>query len=331
LFFLFFHPAGIHASICRMLISTLQRSLGAWLLLGVFAGAFAAEAGSSDADEIARQVYAVSHNEDLDQAVSRRTGRLSSMVINRVPREMRQGRKPYIQTFDTYINNRPADLEIDTLQMAILTSGKAKGSGVLFTRFSDPQRSGVISLWLPALRKVRQINEPAHDDTWFGTIITYGELVLRTPEHETHEYLGEGILEACLASMEFEPWEKNRYTQQLPGPQCAHKGKPVLRLKSTTRFENWWYDYHVTDIDQITYWPYRTVYFKGDRKIKSVWVDWQSLDQADAALAYPRYIYALSHEDGKDSLVFVPRQTISLNTDTPDSYWSLETMRSYLD
>jgi hypothetical protein len=313
-----------------MLISILQRTLGTLLLLGSPLAAFAAEPASPDADEIARKVYAVSHNEQLDKAISKRTGRLSSMVINRVPLEMRQGRKPYIQTFDTYINNRPADPAIDTLQMAILTSGKAKDSGVLFTRFTDPQRSGIISLWLPALRKVRQINEPAHDDTWFGTIITYGELVLRTPEHETHEYLGEGTLDACLDSMEFEPWEQNRYTQQLPGPQCAHQGKAVHRLKSTTLFENWWYDYHVTDIDQATYWPYRTVYFKDDRKIKSVWVDWQPLGQPDANVAYPRYIYALSHEDGKDSLVFVPRNTISLNTDTPDNYWSVETMRNYL-
>jgi hypothetical protein len=314
-----------------MLGTTLNRPLAAFLLLGLSAAVLATDPAPPDGEELARLVHAVSHNEELDQAISRRTGRLSSMVINRVPLEMRQGRKPYIQTFDTYINNRPADPALDTLQMAILTSGKAKGSGVLFTRFADPQRSGIISLWLPALRKVRQINEPAHDDTWFGTIITYGELVLRTPEHETHEYLGEGTLEACLASMEFEPWEKNRYTQQLPGSQCAHKGKAVYRLKSTTRFENWWYDYHVTDIDQATYWPYRTVYFKDDRKIKTLWVDWQSLEQPDPTIAFPRYIYALNHEDGKDSLVFVPRKTISLNADTPDSFWSLETMRNYLN
>lgn len=304
--------------------------IGAVLLTGTLAAPCTASPAAPDADEIARTVYAVSHNEKLRNAISKRSGRSVSMVVNRVPLDRRSGRKPYIQTFDTYINNQPADPAIDTLQLAVLTSGKAKGSGILFTHFSDEQRGSIISLWLPALRKVRQINEPAHEDTWFGTILTYGELVLRKPEDETHEYLGEGVFEDCLASMELQSWEQSRHTQGLPDPQCAHKGRPVYQLKSTTKFVNWWYDYHVTDVDKETFWPYRTVYFKNGEAIKSVWVDWQSLEQPDPTIAYPRYIYALSHVDGKDSLVHVPRETIRLDTDTPDSYWSVETLQNYL-
>lgn len=315
-----------------MLRMTNKKSFVAMLLSSMLCAAVAAESQQPDALELARKVFAVAHNETtLRNAVAKRKGRSIPMIVNRVPLEMRGNRKPLIQTFDTYINNLPADQSIDTLQMAILTSGKAKGSGVLFTRYADPERSGIISLWLPALRKVRQINEPSHEDTWFGTTLTYGELVLRTPDDETHEYLGDGVFDGCLASMEFQPVEKNRYTQLLPGPQCAPKGRPVLRLKSSTKFVNWWYDYHVTDIDKETYWPYRTVYFKGDKQVKSVWIDWQSLQQPDPNVAYPRYIYALNHEDGKDSLVFIPRDAISLNTDIPDSYWSVETLRDYLN
>lgn len=314
----------------RMTKFLLKSLLAILLLCGMLPVVYAADPSLPDAGELARKVFAVSHNEKLRNALSKRKGKSIPMVVNRVPLEMRAGRKPNIQSFDTYINNQPADPEIDTLQMAILTSGKAKGSGILFTRFTDKQRGGIISLWLPALRKVRQINEPSHEDTWFGTILTYGELVLRTPDDESHEYLGEAVFGDCLSSMQFQAAEKNRYTQRLPSPECGIKGRPVYRLKSTTKFVNWWYDYHVTDIDRETYWPYRTIYFKNGKKVKTVWVDWRSLDQADPTIAYPRYIYALSHIDGKDSLVFIPRDTINLNTDTADSYWSVNTLRNYL-
>ena len=81
----------------------------------------------------------------------------------------------------------------------------------------------------------------------------YGELVLRRPEDERHELLGEGVMEECLATMELAPNEMTRYTQNLPEPQCSHRGRPVFRLKSTTKFLNWWYDYHISEIDKETF------------------------------------------------------------------------------
>lgn len=297
-------------------------------LAGFIPSTQAAEAPG--ADELASRVHAVSHNESLRNAVAKRAGRAAPMVVNRVPKEMRKGRKPHIKTFDTYINNHPSDPEIDTLQMAILTSGKAKGTGVLITRYTDSARSASLSIWLPALRKARNINEPSHEDVWFGTNLTYGELVLRQPGDEIHEYLGEGVLEGCLSTMVFQPWEKNRHTETLPGEQCEVRGKAVWRLKSTTKFVNWWYDYRITEIDQSTYWPYRTVYFKDGNRIKTVEVDWQSLQLPDTTQAYPRYIYSVSHDNGLDSMVYVPRETISTDVDIADGFWSIDTIRDYL-
>ncbi len=251
-----------------------------------------------DGEALARQVYGSLHDKTLRNAVSKRTGRAAAMVLSRVPLAKRKHRRPHIQTFDTYINNTPADPAIDTQQMAILTSGKAKGAGVLVTRYADPKKHAVLTIWLPALRKARHVNEPSYEDVWFGTNLTYGELVLRKPEDETHEVIGEGTFKDCLPSMVLQPWEQNRYTQMLPGEQCGHRGTPVWILKSTTRFVNWWYDYHITEIDKQTFWPYRTVYYKNGKKIKTVVVDWQSLDQPDPKLGYPRFIYAISHDDG---------------------------------
>ncbi|MEW7975059.1 MAG: outer membrane lipoprotein-sorting protein [Candidatus Thiodiazotropha endolucinida] len=285
---------------------------------------------SLNAHEIAGQVYVAAHGGLVKNALSKRSGREVALVVNRAPQAMRShNRVPGVQTFDTYVNNAPQDPAIESQQMAILTSGKTKGTGVLFTSYTDPQKGNLISMWLPALRKIRRINEPSHEDVWFGTNLTYGELVLRRPEDETHELLGEGVMQECLAVMQLQRWEQTRYTRDLPAPQCGHKGKPVYHLKSTTKFHNWWYDYHVSDIDKETFALYRTVYYKGDEKVKTVYIDWQSLDQPDPRIAYPRYIYAITHGDGKDSLVYVPRSTISLNVDLPDSFWSENTLQNY--
>ena len=315
------------------------------LFLGLAAPLRAGEAppypeGPLKAGEIVQQVYVAAHGGLVRNAVSKRNKRDVALVVNRAPLELRRpGRKPSVQTFDTYINNSPADPAVDSMQMAILTSGKTRGTGVLLTNHSDPEKGGIISMWLPALRKIRRINEPSHEDTWFGTNLTYGELVLRRPEHEIHELLGEREFEGCLSAMELERWEMTRYTKRLPEPQCEHQGKPVYRIKSSTKFKNWWYDYHISDIDKKSFSVYRTVYFKGDEKVKTVEVDWQPLDLPDQVqsdqsgpdprIAYPRYIYAVTHTDGKESLVYVPRPTISVDVDLSDSYWSETTLRNY--
>ncbi|MEJ2694169.1 MAG: outer membrane lipoprotein-sorting protein [Candidatus Thiodiazotropha sp.] len=290
----------------------------------------AGESPSPSAEQIAREVYKMAHGGLVENAVSRRVGDQVALVVNRAPLEMRgAGRKPSVQTFDTYVNNHPRDPAIESLQMAILTSGKTRGTGVLFASYNDDSRRSVISIWLPALRKIRRINEPSHEDVWFGTNLTYGELVLRRPEDEIHELLGEGVMQECLAVMELTPSEMTRYTRDLPGPQCGHIGRPLYRLKSSTKFVNWWYDYHLSDIDRQTFALYRTVYYKNGEKVKTVYIDWQSLDQPDPRITYPRYIYALTHADGKDSLVYVPRGTIGLNLDLPDGFWSEQTLQNY--
>jgi hypothetical protein len=298
------------------------------LLLPAMTGAV--PAGPMTAEQIAQEVHNIAHGGLVGNAISRRVRNEVALVVNRAPLEMRaKGRKPTVQTFDTYVNNRPRDPTIDKQQMAILTSGKARGTGLLFTSYDNNSRRSVISLWLPALRKIRRINEPAHEDVWFGTNLTYGELVLRRPEDEHHELLGEGMMKQCLEVMRLAPNEMTRYTRSLPGPQCGHMGKPIYRLKSTTKFVNWWYDYHISDIDKQTFALYRTVYYKDGEVVKTVYIDWQSLGQPDPRIAYPRYIYAITHADGKDSLVYVPRNTIALNVDLPDAFWSEETLQNY--
>jgi hypothetical protein len=280
--------------------------------------------------EIARQVYAVTHGELLRNAASQRNGKEIAMVVNRPPSDRRKpGRQPAVNLFETYGNNAPQNPEYASMQMAIIRSGKARGTGVLYISYTDSARPGQLTLWLPSLRKARRISEPAHEDTWIGTNLTYGEVVLRRPEHEVHERLDDGVLQGCLEAMQLNKWEITRHTRLLPGAQCDHQGKPVYRVRSTTKFDNWWYDYHISEIDRETFALYRTVYYKDDQKIKTVAVDWQSLDQEDPRVGYPRYIYAISHDNGIDSMIYVPRGTVRLNQELPDSFWSERTLKKY--
>ncbi|WP_294041813.1 outer membrane lipoprotein-sorting protein [Thiolapillus sp.] len=280
--------------------------------------------------QIAEQVYAVSHGLLVRNAVSRQHGKDVAMVVNRAPLERRKGgRRPIVNTFETYDNSHPQNPALDSMQMAIIKSGKAKGTGILFVSYSDPSKPGIMSIWLPALRKIRRINEPSYEDTWVGTNLTYGELVLRKPEDEVHELLKEDVFQDCLPVMKLGPREVNRYTRKLPASQCGHKGRAVYVVKSTTRFENWWYDYHISEIDKETFAIYRTVYFKDGKKIKTISIDWQSLEQEDPRIQYPRYIYAITHDNGIDSMVYVPRSTVELNQDLPDAFWSEATLKKF--
>ncbi|MCK4710942.1 MAG: outer membrane lipoprotein-sorting protein [Gammaproteobacteria bacterium] len=278
--------------------------------------------------QIAEQVYAVAHGNLVKNASSKKNKKDIAMVVNRPPSAKRKpGRRPVVNTFETYGNSNPLDSDIDTMQMAIIKSGKAKGTGILYISYTDKSRSGKLTIWLPSLRKTRRMNEPAHEDTWIGTNLTYGELVLRQPQHEDHEIMGEAVFEDCLLAMELNPWEVNRYTKKLPGPQCEHKGKSVYLLKSTTKFKEWWYDYHISEVDKETFALYRTVYYKDGEKLKTVVIDWQSLNLPDPRVSYPRYIYAVTHTTGIDSMIFVPRSTISINESLSDSFWSERTLK----
>ncbi len=286
--------------------------------------------GEISGEQIAEQVYAVAHGSLVKNAASKKYKKDIAMVVNRPPTKKRKpGRRPVVNTFETFGNSNPLNSDLDSMQMAIIKSGKARGTGILYISYADKSRSGQLTIWLPSLRKTRRMNEPAHEDTWVGTNLTYGELVLRRPEHEIHEKQKDSTFEGCLLAMKLNPWEVNRYTKKLPEPQCEHQGKPIYVLKSTTKFKDWWYDYHISEVDKETFALYRTVYYKDGKKIKTVVIDWQSLEQADPRVSYPRYIYAVTHTTGIDSMIYVPRTTISLNQSLPDNFWSEKTLKKY--
>jgi len=259
------------------------------------------------ADQIAQQAYLVQHGMHMKNSIIRKTNGKVAMVLNRMP-----NKNVSVNILEASFKNDFNDGKTESKSLAIMKSGRLRGTGILMTHYIDNNRQPSISLWLPSLRKVRRMSVPNHADKWMGTNMTYGDVYLRKPEHEAHELLGMKTFADCLGR---------------PENSCRPKGKEVYQLKSTTKFKDWWYDYHLTDIDTQTFAAYRTVYFKEGKQIKTIEVDWKSLNLMDPRKIVPSYIYAKSMESGQESMLVIPFETIKLNTKLSASYWSEKTLR----
>ena len=274
------------------------------------------------ADQIVHEAYLVQHGMHMKNSIVRKTNGKVAMVLNRMP-----NKNVSVNILEASFKNDFNDGKTESKSLAIMKSGRLRGTGILMTHYINNHRKPSISLWLPSLRKVRRMSVPNHADKWMGTNMTYGDVYLRKPEHEVHELLGMKTFADCLGSMMLKDSEKTKTTKDLPESSCRPKGKEVYQLKSTTKFKDWWYDYHLTDIDTQTFAAYRTVYFKGGKQIKTIEVDWVSLNQIDPRKLVPSYIYAKSIESGQESMLIIPFETIKLNTNLPARYWSEKTLR----
>lgn len=274
------------------------------------------------ADQIALEVYFSLHGMHQKNAVMKKTKGKIAVVLNRV-----LDKKVSVNTLEAFINNEFSDGITESKQLAIYKSGKMKGTGILMTSYIDGSRQPSIALWLPSVRKVRRMVAPSHADKWMGTNMTYGDVYLRRPEHEIHELLGITTFGNCLGSIKLSEREKTKRTESLPAGSCSPKGKEVYQLKSTTRFKGWWYDYRLTDIDTLTFSPYRSVFYKDGKQVKIIEADWKSLNKSDPRMVVPNYIYAKTIDSGQESMLIIPFETIEFNTDLPESFWSEKTLR----
>jgi hypothetical protein len=284
------------------------------------------------ADEIANQIYFVNHfyalknygitnnNKNPKKSVRAVRGKIT-VILNKSANS-----KPTTITVERYLNNDYSDGTINAQDIAIFRSGKLKGTGMLITDFVDDNKSQSYSIWLPALRKIRRFAQPAHDDAWGGTDFTFGDVTLRKPKDENHELLGKETFSECLGAIA-KAESKNKYLPDPPDPACAHKGKEVFKLKSTTKRKNWWYDYRISYVDTKTFADYRTDYFKGDKKVKVIDRDWRSLDQDDPRAQYWGYWYGKSMASGHETWAVIPEGIVQFNQSWPADFWSEKTLR----
>lgn len=281
--------------------------------------------GNLTADQIADQVYFVNHFYAFkNYAITEKDKDITVLLIKA------EGKDPTTITLERFLNNDYAGGDvINAEDLAIFRSGKLKGTGMLITDYSDDAKSQSYMIWLPALRKIRRFAQPAHDDAWGGSDFTFGDVTLRKPLHESHELLGKETFNDCLGFMALGADEQNRYTKDLPSAgACDHKGKEVYKLKSTTKFENWWYDYRVSYVDAKTFADYRTEYFKGADKVKVIDRNWVPLGKSDdpRALGWG-YWYGKTLATGNQTWAVIPKAVNAVDATYDADWWSEKTLR----
>lgn len=275
--------------------------------------------GTPNADEIAAQVYFVNHFYAFDNYSIKDTRDSITVLV------LRTGRGGVTaNTLSRYLNNDyPPDDEINAKDLAIFHSGKLRGTGMLIVDYTDDARSQTYSIWLPAIRRIRRFAEPAHDDAWGGSDFTFGDVTLRKPLHEDHELLGTETFTDCLGAMDD---VRVRELRDPPAAACDHQGKEVYKLKSSTKFENWWYDDRISYVDTRTYADYRTEYFKDGTMVKVIDRHWISLDHPDPRALSWGYWYGKTLDTGHETWAVIPQDVVEFNSDLQERFWSESTL-----
>ena len=277
--------------------------------------------GAPSADQIIEQVYFVNHFYALKNYSIVEDGDTITVLINKSA-----GEAPTTNTVERHLNNAYSDGVTKAKDIAIFRSGKLNGTGMLIVDYVDDAKSQSYSIWLPALRKIRRFAEPAFDDAWGGTDFTFEDVYLRKPFHETHELMGKEAFKDCLKVMELQDSEKNKYMQNLPKPACDVKGKEVYKVKSKTKFKNWYYDERVSYIDTKTFADYRTEYFKDGKMTKIIDRAWSSLKQSDPRAQKWDYWYGKDLNTGHETWAVIPASVVKFNREMDPNFWSETTL-----
>ena len=110
--------------------------------------------GEPNADEIAQQVFFVNRFYAFSNASLEDHPRGVAEVINIEP-----GKKTTTLTIERHINNSYQGGEIRSREIVIFRSGKLKGVAILMTDYVDASKNPTYAFWLPALRRIRRIEE----------------------------------------------------------------------------------------------------------------------------------------------------------------------------
>ncbi|MES9993676.1 MAG: outer membrane lipoprotein-sorting protein [Candidatus Thiodiazotropha sp.] len=278
------------------------------------------------ADEIANQVYFANHFYAFDNFSIKRRGKTLSVLVNKS-----EGGSPITTALERHLNNNyEEDSALRSRDLAIFHSGNLRGTGMLVTEYKDDEKNKDYMVWLPRLRKIRRFAQPKHDDAWGGSVFTFGDVTLRKPNDETHELLGQKKMRTCLGMIAELEGKLYRFTGRVPERSCRQLDREVYGLKSTTKFDNWWYDYRISYVDTESFADYRTLYYKQDKLIKIIDRDWGLVNtegEGDPRALFWKYWYGLDLRTGQESLAVIPRKVVDFNSDLRNSFWTERTLR----
>ncbi len=273
--------------------------------------------------DVMDQVYFVNHFYAFKNYSIEKNKRTITVIVKKS-----EGKKPLTETVERYLNNDYADDDnVRAKDLAIFRAGKMKGTGMLITDYDDDARSQEYMVWLPALRKIRRFAQPAHDDAWGGTDFTFGDVTLRKPLHEDHELLGTEKFGKTVESIVIPKGEQTKNTKKLPASTDEFKDNEVYKVKSTTKFSSWWYDYRITYVDTKSFGDLRTEYYKKDKMVKTLEKNWQAIDGQDDPRALRWYVwYGKNLDTNHESLAFIPKKVTKYNSDLKPRLWTKKTL-----
>lgn len=296
---------------------------------------YPADPRSLSAEEIIGHVWYVNHFRAVDNYAIEKKGN----DITWLAYKTRNGKYRF-RTLERYLNNvNDAENEIFSKDLVVFRyPGAVNGTGILIIDYADQTRSQSVNIWLPALRKPRRFAQPHHDDAYAGTDWTYGDVSLRKPVHESHELLrvenfaaadGGNILKTVTV-----PQAKQKpFMTWLPDSDMLTIDRECFVVKSTTRFEDYWYDYRISWIDTKTFADYRTLYYKNNKLVKQIDRLWRPMrnqpgspDIEDPRAQYWVMWYGKTLLTGHETMAIIPPSVNVWNDEVDNSFWSLQTL-----
>ncbi len=279
----------------------------------------ASAAAAPDAAEVARQVEYVNRFQALDNI------RLGERRRPMVLLDRRPGGRIRRLTMERHRNNRYPGGGIAARDLAIFRAGKLRGTAILLTEFKDRRRNAVYSVWLPSLRKIRRVSRPDPEDTWNGSVFTYGDVYLRRATDERHRLLPAQRFEGCLGRMD-PGAEPRKSLPWWPEARCDLAGRELLRLESRPLWSGASYAYRITWVDPVTFADYRSDFFRDGRRVKRIDKDWRPTGLPDPRAQYWVYWYARA-ADGHEGEAAVPPRAVAWNEERDPGFWSERTLR----
>ena len=280
-------------------------------------------ADAKDARLIAEQSYFVEHFYAFDNLLIGYRQLPDMLLLS-----LGETRVSEIQT-ERFITHQPEQQGLKTQDLTIFKSGKLRGTGILVDDYSE-QKPMQIRMWMPALRKIRRFSEPALDDIWGGSHLTYGDLYLRRPEHESHALKSMTEALGCLSdAASFNRWAQ-AYLDNALEPWCASRDKKILLLKSTPVQASPWYDYRLRWIDAETYAEYQVEYYRQDRLVKRLQKNWHAVDMAEPRAQLWNFWSVIVFDGDQragESLAWIDEHSYQWNQSIDTRIWSEKTLR----
>ena len=307
----------------QLLLLTMLFSLSGWAQTTVPV-TLAYPQGEPTANELIRQVYYLNHLYTFHRLpLEQQMAGMNVIVKKEV------GKKPRTIVAERHLNATYNNGRIKSRELVYFHYGASRGTGMLITDHVDEQRSIGYRVGLPPLRKLRAMPTPALEDLWGGSDFTFADVRLRRPTDEWHQLLGTVTFDRCIRTLLLSDDETNRWSKQRPQKSCAHTGKRVYVVKSYPKYKRANYDYRISYIDTENFGDYLVAFYQGDRLVKEIEKDWQSMGTPDPRGVYWNHWYAKNYQTGHQSLVFILRNGMRYSADGDNRFWSDRTMRRF--